>query len=517
MESMLTSDPSSEARTRSTLAVLLEEYATLKREEESALEALARLQRRTCSLEREIADCRGALARARLGDFPAEILAGIFLLAVAADPTPLPSLRQSPVSVSRVCRRWRLVALDTPRLWSAMTLDFANPPKFDENLWMARMLALSATALASVRIVNSKSRHFRQTVAPFIQRIGHLDLRVRPWDLGTLLGDSAHALHTLVVRHAPRPARFDSTVWQLPSLRKRLEPIIRVSQFTVEVQHLTVLRMSRVNWQLSDFLLVLLSCSALSELDAALIHVEDDQWRSTVEQLRETQVVVPELRSLVLRFQDAFDFRMVFVYLCTPQLRLLDLAFKNIWSTPLDDLGQILTEFNSSSGEHLESLTITIKNMPVSFDNGSLIPPFPALRQLRIHGCEDSAHPLTWLYERQHAYFLPCLEELEVHTDADVETWVAGIMAAARLRGPAMRLSLPGAGPRALRRIVVEQPTNLPSSHRRAVPLEWQHRIAEFAAHGLAISISPYDFDPDAELEEAGPSWPAQLDAASAG
>ncbi|KIK67566.1 hypothetical protein GYMLUDRAFT_877971 [Collybiopsis luxurians FD-317 M1] len=49
---------------------------------------------------------------------PAEILSEIFLHCLPLDRNPVRSMREPPLLFTRVCRRWRDVALNTPRLWT---------------------------------------------------------------------------------------------------------------------------------------------------------------------------------------------------------------------------------------------------------------------------------------------------------------------------------------------------------------------------------------------------------------
>ncbi|KAA1474625.1 hypothetical protein DENSPDRAFT_931793 [Dentipellis sp. KUC8613] len=69
---------------------------------------------------------------------PTELLAKIFLTALFALDDPLPqiasteTLKQAPTVFTQVCRRWRAVALSTPRLWARISvtlLGHARPPK----------------------------------------------------------------------------------------------------------------------------------------------------------------------------------------------------------------------------------------------------------------------------------------------------------------------------------------------------------------------------------------------------
>ncbi|KAJ7659164.1 hypothetical protein DFH06DRAFT_437322 [Mycena polygramma] len=75
---------------------------------------------------------------------PNEIISEIFLHTV--EPTRaggVPSSTDGPLLVAQICRRWRDIALSTPRLWSNISLDLENIPAYEGQLhlletWLRR-------------------------------------------------------------------------------------------------------------------------------------------------------------------------------------------------------------------------------------------------------------------------------------------------------------------------------------------------------------------------------------------
>ncbi|KAJ7495498.1 hypothetical protein FB451DRAFT_366696 [Mycena latifolia] len=517
-----TYDPSDGESTHIRLILhdLSQEHAQLQREKIAALDLLAQIDQRLLDLETEIADCRRAVARARLDRFPPEILTQIFILALPDNSAAIPSHNEAPVSISRVSRYFREVALGVPYLWSAMTLDISRRPRFDENLWMARM-APDPSCLASLRILGQPFiREFRSIITPHIHRIRHLELCTPAPQLALFLGPAADALHSLTFIHdsiavsSGFPKAPYLAAPNLKSLEIRsgetLERTLILSHLALEVKNLTTLNMTGIRCQFSDVLYVLSECSALSALDAALAPVDGEYWETAESDLGAGGISLPHLHTLALRINGALDLTAILPHLSTPILESFELTFENIFDADIVyHLATSLSDFQAMSGLNLQHLTIT--NMPLDFEAGHALPSFPSLRTLTIVGYEPTEQPPTWLYERPSDSFLPLLEEIEITVGENVDMWVACALNAARFRGPLMRLSLPTSGPRSLKRISisnedVEMPEN--NFYEYRVPLHWQRRLTEFAANGLTIDIAPYNNDEEFECDTFPDPWP---------
>ncbi|KAF7292697.1 F-box domain-containing protein [Mycena indigotica] len=60
---------------------------------------------------------------------PVELIAHIFVHSLDTHPNPNLSSRHSPLLFTRICARWRAIALQTPALWSAVSLELYSPVK----------------------------------------------------------------------------------------------------------------------------------------------------------------------------------------------------------------------------------------------------------------------------------------------------------------------------------------------------------------------------------------------------
>ena len=122
--------------------------------------------------------------------FPVDLLAEIFLLSRSARLPPVIHLsREPPMSLSRVCRSWREVALGLSRLWTAICVDMnALPEGSGENnslrvsvhQWVARAKPFSLTFNFSFKRGSRGGPKlitaFNTFVASFAPRLRYLNL-----------------------------------------------------------------------------------------------------------------------------------------------------------------------------------------------------------------------------------------------------------------------------------------------------------------------------------------------------
>ncbi|TDL21655.1 hypothetical protein BD410DRAFT_286520 [Rickenella mellea] len=69
-----------------------------------------------------------------INELPVELLVEIFLRCLPTCTFPIPSRRDAPLLLGRICRTWRSVTLNTPRLWARITLVYRcwNPSVLDD-------------------------------------------------------------------------------------------------------------------------------------------------------------------------------------------------------------------------------------------------------------------------------------------------------------------------------------------------------------------------------------------------
>ena len=118
---------------------------------------------------------------------PVELLAEIFLLCTSTRSPPMIHVStEPPTSLSRVCRTWREVALNLPRLWTALSVDMddlavgAEEKKSLVNLvhqWVARANHLPLTFRFKLTGVGTdRPTAFNAFVTPFAHRLRYLDI-----------------------------------------------------------------------------------------------------------------------------------------------------------------------------------------------------------------------------------------------------------------------------------------------------------------------------------------------------
>ncbi|TDL20761.1 hypothetical protein BD410DRAFT_790412 [Rickenella mellea] len=106
-------------------------------------------------------------------DLPTELLIQIFLDCLSLKEFPRPSTREAPVSLTRVCRRWRSIASSTPQLWAAITSSRSQSEERDVmalDVWIKR----SGTCPLSVSLRHGVDYHCVakcvQTILPYACR-----------------------------------------------------------------------------------------------------------------------------------------------------------------------------------------------------------------------------------------------------------------------------------------------------------------------------------------------------------
>jgi hypothetical protein len=117
---------------------------------------------------------------------PVELLAEIFLLCISTRSPPMVHATEPPTSLCRVCRTWREVALNLPRLWTALSVDMdalaagAAENKSISDLvhqWVARASHLPLTFRFKLTgFAANRPTAFNAFVAPFAHRLRHLEM-----------------------------------------------------------------------------------------------------------------------------------------------------------------------------------------------------------------------------------------------------------------------------------------------------------------------------------------------------
>ncbi|KAG2035627.1 hypothetical protein BDR03DRAFT_1092985 [Suillus americanus] len=166
---------------------------------------------------------------------PTEILSEIFLYCLPEDEDLVCTLRQAPILLTRICRRWREVAVSLPRLWCRLQLQFWHTAwqdrayRYDD--WEARALGYdswlkrSGGGPLSLRLkCRSDWSKPRSLLQPYIQQISSLSLDFLSCH-GPFMMEDFHALTELTIRKYARddPARaIDRSLSKLPVNLRRI-------------------------------------------------------------------------------------------------------------------------------------------------------------------------------------------------------------------------------------------------------------------------------------------------------
>ncbi|KAJ3921921.1 hypothetical protein F5877DRAFT_75772 [Lentinula edodes] len=133
---------------------------------------------------------------------PSETLADIFVWCLPADRNAVRSLKEAPLLLTTICRNWRQVALDTPRLWTSLHIFL--PPYLSD-------IAVSKRAIG---------------VKTWLQRSGSLPLSISfhakpqfgaPPPTATTAMDFSDRLKLLIRTLVPFGHRFGNLFLSLPS------------------------------------------------------------------------------------------------------------------------------------------------------------------------------------------------------------------------------------------------------------------------------------------------------------
>ncbi|KAG2070938.1 hypothetical protein BDR04DRAFT_1099171 [Suillus decipiens] len=151
---------------------------------------------------------------------PTEILSEIFLYCLPEEEHLSPASRLAPILLTRVCRRWRQVALGFPRLWKSLLLkdddddDDWDRQAFCYNYWLER----SRGYPLSLRIEYYGDRSdLRRLLQPYVKQISSLAVDfcacINPFEI-----DDFDRLNHLTVRQFPAdfPRVINRSLSKLP-------------------------------------------------------------------------------------------------------------------------------------------------------------------------------------------------------------------------------------------------------------------------------------------------------------
>ncbi|KAG1868306.1 hypothetical protein DFJ58DRAFT_99336 [Suillus subalutaceus] len=143
--------------------------------------------------------CRGSFS-SPISHLPTEILSEIFLYCLPEDEHLVHASRQAPILLTKICRRWREVAVGLPMLWCRLQLEVGyddwQQRAFCYDFWLKR----SGGCLLSLRLkTRTDWSEPRSLLQPYVQQISSLSLDFLSCDSPFMMEDF-HALKELTIR-----------------------------------------------------------------------------------------------------------------------------------------------------------------------------------------------------------------------------------------------------------------------------------------------------------------------------
>jgi len=300
---------------------------------------------------------------------PSELWGEIFLFSIPWYMDTRQGLyvyRKAVILPGTICRKWREVALGTPRMWASITLDIVEG--YEEMEYSLAMAWLQRSANRPLQVwVN------RQSLTPVSSIVDAIVAHCHRWESIFLempssmiysLASAKHHLPRLRYLFLACPRFCNDPPWTMPLEAFEVAPQLR--QLTVG--HHVSLSLLRIPW---DQLLSISDCCSKATSEELLgilmqaSNIKDIQMRiedSAFPPLRPTQAVQCQLQRLELMVI-ASDPAWIFDHVTLPSLHEFEYYEEyNCWAQP-----QFLS-FLSRSSCHLRSLTLIFLGADMSED-----------------------------------------------------------------------------------------------------------------------------------------------------
>ncbi|KAK7014267.1 F-box domain-containing protein [Favolaschia claudopus] len=277
---------------------------------------------------------------------PTEIITQIFLhyIPLYPQPPPLVGLR-SPTTLTHICRKWRQIALATPRLWRALKLTPSYMLPSEEIVASIVALWTERSACTTLSIFANHSPQVMPLLLPHRSRWEYLNL---DFDNGSQI-QTLHIDGPMPLLRSLTLAVWDAVDTPLPLLEV---PLLRTVVINDHGPPSLVLPWS----QLTSLTLRTThpdACLSILRAASQLVQCRLHLW-SQPTPLGGAAVVLPRLESLVLE-RDSEVCREFFESLVAPALRRLEIP--EAFLRP--HVVETLNAFISKSGCTLQSLQIT--------------------------------------------------------------------------------------------------------------------------------------------------------------
>ncbi|KAG2057417.1 hypothetical protein BDR06DRAFT_1018954 [Suillus hirtellus] len=139
--------------------------------------------------------------RLALWRLPTEILSYIFVYCLPEDRYLSPASRQAPILLTRICRRWREVAVGTPslwcKLWVAVEHNDWQKRAFCYDVWLKRTLGHPLSL--ALRCYNNWTPLVRSLLHPYIHQISSLKIEFEQVEQPECVFKDFSALQELII------------------------------------------------------------------------------------------------------------------------------------------------------------------------------------------------------------------------------------------------------------------------------------------------------------------------------
>ncbi|KAF8321499.1 hypothetical protein F5887DRAFT_927810 [Amanita rubescens] len=314
---------------------------------------------------------------------PLEVLRAIMIFA-ASEPTCIPVIDEGVYAMSHVCSPWRQLMLDTPELWSNISIDVSksSDKKTADKIRIAReWLSRAQNHPISFTIKSVDQQVLNDLITHYPCRALYLlESRSSWYGEYPRLGEASIAtLETLHLHEAIKLSQILGKEFALPALKSlSLYDVNDLNVIHTVAPQLHYLRIQCTRPH-SQVLGLLRLCVQLEHCELKIGRDTKKPSQSSTNQA----VVISTLRVLKLTFDDGANAPAFLKWLALRNVSSLSLfqTKPETWSLDLPTVSELIAR--SDGMPHLQSLTIDETKDP--FDLKVLLLDTPSLRQLHIN------------------------------------------------------------------------------------------------------------------------------------
>lgn len=318
---------------------------------------------------------------------PPEVLRSIIVFATS-EPTRLPVSNQGVYAMSHVCSAWRQLVLNTPELWSNISLDGSS--KIDNKIRIAReWLTRAQHHPISFTIDRAEYHVFENLVKHYPCRALYLSISYWNTQESPLANISLGALEVLHLHDLSLP-KLVGEGFSLPALKSlsvsKIEDLKIIHPVAPQLHYLRI-ECPVPHSQVLDLMSL---CGRLEDCELNIGPNPKKSSQSQKSGSKPLSVVIPTLRELKLTFHKDANAPAFLMRLGLSNISSLSILFKAQPEAKPLHLPTVSRLIAQSGGmPHLQSLTIDETKEP--FDLKALLLDTPSLRRLDVsHGVLDA-------------------------------------------------------------------------------------------------------------------------------